>query len=744
MKLLILFIALLYVSVYGQQSMRGIVIDETGVPVPMAKVYCFETSKGALSDSDGSFKVFVNSDSVSLKITSIGFFPLKVSINFTNDSTYKFVIEHSSESLNEFVVSGNLEGILKRESPIPIEVYSADYLQKVPAPSIFEATQNINGVRPQVNCSVCNTGDVHINGMEGPYTMVTIDGMPVVGGLSSVYGLQGIPSSLMDRVEVVKGPASTLYGSEAVGGLINVITVPVIAADKVGVNYSYTSWNESQLDFHVKYGSKKVVSLLGVDHYNYSNPIDKNGDNFTDLTIKKRISLFHKTAFLRKSEKTATLLVRYMYEDRWGGEVDWEYKHRGGTEKYGESIFTNRLEFIGTYELPIKEKVIFSGSYSRHIQDSYYGDLSYQANQNIGFGQLVWHKKMSLRQNFLLGTSVRSTYYDDNTTATQTDDFGDLINRPDLFLLPGVFAQDEFKFNEKSTLLAGIRYDYHNVHKHIVTPRLSYKFDNEKNTELRFSYGNGFRVVNIFTEDHAALTGARTVEILNDLNPERTHNGNINLVQRINAPFSLITLDASLFYTYFSNKIVPDYLTDDSKIIYDNLDGYAVSQGATINMKMIFEFPLRINFGATFMNVFDEENGVRNQQLLTEKISGTWSASYAFKKPNISIDYSGSVYGPMKLPVVENDIRSEYSETYSIQNIKVSWEPNSQWTFYTGVRNLANFTPPANSILRSFDPFDTTAADTISNPNGYTFDPSYVYASFQGVNFFAGVSFKLP
>jgi outer membrane receptor for ferrienterochelin and colicins len=743
MRFVLLVCALQCLFVYGQQ-LQGRVVDEKGAAVPMAKVYCLQNSKGALTDSEGVFTLPVNSDSVSLKITSIGFFPLKETIIFKVDSNYTFVLEHSSDSLNEFVVSGNLEGILKRESPIPIEVYSADYLQKVPAPSIFEATQNINGVRPQVNCSVCNTGDVHINGMEGPYTMVTIDGMPVVGGLSSVYGLQGIPSSLMDRVEVVKGPASTLYGSEAVGGLINVITVPVLAADKVGVNYSYTSWNESQLDFHVKYGSKKVVSLLGVDHYNYSNPIDKNGDNFTDLTIKKRISLFHKTAFIRKSEKTATLLVRYMYEDRWGGEVDWEYKHRGGTEKYGESIFTNRLEIIGTYELPIIEKVIFSGSYSRHMQDSYYGDLAYLANQNIGFGQLVWHKKMSTRQKLLLGTSVRTTFYDDNTSATQSVESGITVNQPDLFLLPGVFGQDEFKINEKSTLLAGMRYDYHNVHKHILTPRLSYKFDNEKNTELRFSYGNGFRVVNIFTEDHAALTGARDVVILNDLNPERTHNGNINWVQRINAPFSFITLDASLFYTYFSNKIVPDYLTDDSKIIYDNLDGFAVSQGATINMKMIFEFPLRINFGATFMNVFDEENGVRNQQLLTEKISGTWSASYAFKRPSISIDYTGSVYGPMKLPVVENDIRSEYSETYSIQNIKVSWEPSTKWTIYGGVRNFTNFTPPANSILRSFDPFDTTAGDVVSNPNGYTFDPSYVYASFQGVNFFAGVSFRLP
>ena len=109
-------------------------------------------------------------------------------------------------------------------SPIPVEVYSPAYFKKNPSPNIFESLQMVNGVQPQLNCNVCNTGDIHINGMEGPYTMILIDGMPIVSSLSTVYGLAGIPNSMVKRIEIVKGPASTLYGSEAVGGLINIIT----------------------------------------------------------------------------------------------------------------------------------------------------------------------------------------------------------------------------------------------------------------------------------------------------------------------------------------------------------------------------------------------------------------------------------------------------------------------------------------------------------------------------------------
>ena len=107
---------------------------------------------------------------------------------------------------------------------VPILPKIAAFFRKNPTPSIFDALQNINGVRPQLNCNICNTGDIHINGLEGPYTMVLIDGMPIVSSLGTVYGLSGIPNSLVERVEIVKGPASSLYGSEAVGGLINIIT----------------------------------------------------------------------------------------------------------------------------------------------------------------------------------------------------------------------------------------------------------------------------------------------------------------------------------------------------------------------------------------------------------------------------------------------------------------------------------------------------------------------------------------
>ncbi len=174
------------------------------------------------------------------------------------------------DRLEEIVISGTLQEVSKSSSSVPIELYTAQFFRSNPAPSLFEGLFQVNGVQPQVNCNVCSAGDIHINGMEGPYTLVLIDGMPIVSGLSTVYGLFGIPQSLIDRVEIVKGPASTLYGSEAVGGLINVITKKSSNAPRFVVDLLQNSWGEFSADI----GGKLTIAknhhlLLGLNTYNY-------------------------------------------------------------------------------------------------------------------------------------------------------------------------------------------------------------------------------------------------------------------------------------------------------------------------------------------------------------------------------------------------------------------------------------------------------------------------------------------
>ncbi|WLD23892.1 TonB-dependent receptor [Flavobacterium dauae] len=649
------------------------------------------------------------------------------------------------DTLDEIVISGTMKPVSRSQSLVPVEVYTPTFFKKNPTSNVFEALQIVNGVRPQVNCSVCNTGDIHINGLEGPYTFVLIDGMPIVSGLSTVYGLSGIPNSLIERVEVVKGPASSLYGSEAVGGLINIITKNPKNASLFSADVFGTSWGEVNTDvgLSTKVGEKSHL-LMGVNYFNYSNPIDKNNDNFTDLTLQDRISVFQKWNFTRKSNKLFSIAGRYFYEDRWGGEMNWNKKYRGGDEVYGESIYTNRYELMGTYELPVAEKMFFSFSYANHDQNSVYGNTPYMAKQQVGFGQLTWDKKLG-KHDMLFGAAFRYTSYDDNTPAT---------NEKDVTTMPGFFAQDEISFNTKHSILLGARYDYNNNHGSIFTPRVAYRYKANTGDVIRLNAGTGFRVVNLFTEDHAALSGSRDVIVFEDLKPEKSYNVNLSYLKQWYFGSNVLQLEASTWYTYFTNAILPDYDTNPNQIIYDNLNGHATSKGISANVDLILGNGLKFIVGATLMDVSTEEEGVKQRQMLTERFSGTWAISYTIPSINLDIDYTGNLYGPMRLPLVsEWDPRPEYSETYSIQNIQLTYKGFKNFQVYGGVKNLLNWTPSKNVpflISRSNDPFDKNvqfdpngnAMRTPDNPYGLVFDPSYVYAANQGIRTFLGVRYN--
>lgn len=756
-----IFLFLVCVNVVFAQSteivLSGIVSSDGGI-LPGANVWIKELKTGVSTDLDGEFEINIPKGNYTIVVSFVGYnqFVEKIKAN----SNLSIEIKLDPSSLNEVVVTGTQREVRKMESAVPVDVYTPKFFKKNPTPNMYEALQNVNGVRPQINCNVCNTGDIHINGLEGPYTMIVIDGAPVVSGLSTVYGLSGIPTSMIEQMEIVKGPASSLYGSEAVGGLINVITKSPNNAPKFSADIFTTTWLEHNADigFVAKINNRLSV-LTGINAYSYNNPIDNNNDNFTDVSLQDRVSVFQKYNIKRKSNKSLSLSGRYFTENRWGGELQWTEEDRGGTNRYGESIITKRWEMFGVYELPTMENLKLSASYNAHNQDSYYGDMPYMGQQNIAFSQLTWTKDLN-RHQLLGGLAYRHTYYDDNTNATQElQADSSFSNLPSVYALPGIFIQDDILIDDKNRLLIGYRNDYHSEHGFIHTPRIAYKYSISEAQVLRLNMGSGFRVVNLFTEEHAALTGARNVEILENLNPERSYNANLNYVGKFYAKNGYyIGVDAAAWITHFENQILPDYDTDPNKIIYKNLNGYSRTAGVALNLDLTLPNQVRLLAGATLMDisVYDENEAGELEKIrpvLTERVTGTWSLSVPINRYNMSLDYTGNLYGPMRLPLLGNlDPRDEYSPWWSIQNIQVTWDKKSSpWAIYGGVKNLLNFTPAANSIARAHDPFDREVEfdangdviATANNPNALTFDPSYVYAPNQGIRGFIGVRYEI-
>ncbi len=727
MKCLAIPLVLLMLTgvVHAQTVLEGQVKDRSGKSIPFVNIRVTGTGQGEAADEEGRFRLTgVPSGRTIIKVSAVGYKSLKDTLDLQEGGTEQWspVLVPALAEMEEVVVTGTRKEQHLRDSPVKVEVVSAEKLSANPESNIISSMGQVNGVRQQVNCGVCGTNNLRINGMKGPYTLVLIDGMPIMSSLASVYGFNGIPNSVVDRIEVIKGPSSTLYGTRAVGGVINVITKEPSHTPLAHVNSYYTTHGQSNTDVALSpdIGSK-VHTMVSANYYRNQQRIDENGDNFTDIPLTERISLFNKWQIDRPGGRKATFAARYYSEDRFGGVMGWDEGDRGSSQIYGESIKTERWEFIGAYGLPYFEHVTTHFSLSDHYQDSYYGDSHYVGDQSVLYGDLTWDRNFGTH-DLLAGLTARYRSYSDNTQAQSGEKR----------FVPGVFLQDEWSITEKTDLLLGGRADHHEAHGLILSPRLNLKQDLGRYTSLRLNGGTGFREVDLFTEDHAALSGTREVVVEEELAPERSWNVSLNLHHIYTLGEGTGTFDLDGFYTYFTNKIIPDYNQDPNLIVYENLKGSGVSRGVAFSVDHRFTFPLSIGLGGTFQDVYQQEKGSKKEpEIFSPVFSGVFNAAYTVPGIGVKLDYTGNVTGPQALPEYpEPFARPTESPWYSLHNLKLSRTVAQHLDLYVSVKNIFDYTQPSPLI----DP---------EHPFSEDFDTEYAYGPLQGRRYLFGLSWKL-
>lgn len=739
-KFLLIFLLTLLQFKALSQEISGTVLG-VNEPIMGATVQLKGRNDGTSTDLNGNFILHdVPAGDHILEIRSVGFKVLQKEVTIPLAQKLMIHLEESTLSMDEVVITGTMQPTFISASPVKVEVVSSKFINTFSpsaATSLIEGVALINGVQEVTSCGVCFTNSISINGLPGPYTAVLMDGSPIYGNLASVYGLNGMPSMIIDRIEVIKGPNSTLYGSEAVAGVINVITKspedqPILEVDIMGTSHLESFGN---LSLSTKIG--KSYGMVGINHAHMGNYDDANNDSFGDRIHMDRISLFSKWKVHRSSGLKFSIAGKYHYEDRRNGVKEFltnnNYRTlRGSHEVYGESIYTNRFELFGTYEFLDHLKADFS--LSSHEQNSFYGDIFYKAKQNILFTNMIWNNHLK-SHDVTLGLTNRIQYYDDNTIAT--------LSHADQQHIPGIFGQDEWKLSHRLTSLTGIRLDHYKAHGLILSPRQSFKYQPGAWTTFRTNFGTGFRIVNLFTEDHAFVTGQREVVITEDLKPEESINFSININHVYTVGSSQGMLDVDAFYTYFTNKITPNY--EDQRIVYENIEGFAISKGFGINLQLEFSSPLAINLGLNLQEVTETEEGVRRIIEYAPRWTGLITANYQLKKWKASFAYSTNMTGPMGLPTVY-DVNTEgipvttprptTSETFTIHNIHITKNLDNWKSIYFGIQNLFNYVQPWSPMVG------------FNDPNAYPgfsdhFDTAYAYSPIHGREVYLGLKWVL-
>ena len=686
-------------------------VEAEGSAVPYARVEVRGAAAGAVADSAGEFRLRLAAGRYVLLATALGYASSSVPVEVAAGAVTEVRVElrSSALSLNPIVVTGTRKETFVTESPVKVEVVSGSYLRRKPSSNLMDVVGQVNGLYTQIDCGVCYTNNIRINGMEGPYTAVLIDGMPIMSALGAVYGLNGLNPSLVERLEVVKGPASTLYGPEAMAGVVNVITKDTRFAPRLVVEGRTTSVGRSTLEASGAVTSDQLGAFLSGSAVHMDRFVDGNGDGFSDTPLETRLSLFGRLDWLPAGRKRLSVSGKLYDEERFGGVESWTSSDRGSSTVYGEWIRTRRLELLGTWTPagPVRAEA----AVTEHRQDSWYGDQRFEAGQRVLYGAVLLDARPSQRHDVLVGLAARYTRYDDDTPATTS---------AERTLVPGLFVQDEVSVGPNVTVLGGLRLDHHRDHGAILSPRLSAKWQAGEETAVRVNTGTGFRVVHVFTEDHAALTGAREVVIEESLDPERSISvaGNLNHTLDLLGGEAMVDLD--VFYTRFSNRIIPDYDTDPNRIYYRNLDGRAVSRGVSLAWNHIFLEPaLSYDAGLTVQDVYVVESGARRAQLFSPRFTGVLSASWR-PAPRLSLDYTARFTGPMSLPeYAEPHTRPSRSPTYSVHDVQVAVDVSGGLEAYGAARNLFDFRQ-GSPLIAPADPF------------GDAFDTAYVWGPILG------------
>ena len=746
-----LFLILPFIINAQLTNVNGVVKSESGT-LGYASVSLLNSENGVISDVNGYFEIEIDlSKDNNLLISYIGHVSKKISLtnknlNFNNLIVY---LEEDINGLNEIVVTGTLKDEYVTESPVKVNVITAKKINSfLPSAgsNITKIVQLINGAQEVIACGVCYTNSISINGLEGPYTSVLMDGIPMYGNLASVYGLNGIPNMIIDRLEIVKGPSSTLYGSEAVAGVINIITKNPDDQPFISLDVQVTSHLESYLNMAVTNQIGKTTGYFGVNWDRKNDYDDYNNDGFGDDINLDRISLFNKWNIHRKSKKQFIISSRYYFEDRRNGVQEFlkngNYKNLRGSEKiYGESIYTYRFELFGEYEFDFIEDFEVNYSYSKHNQNSYYGSDYYVANQDIFFTQFTLSKKYN-KHDFLYGLSIKNNLYDDNTIATEKVVDGDIRNNASNQFIPGLLVQDQFKPSDKISLVGGLRLDHFKDHGLIFAPNFHIKYNPGQWLAFRLNVGTGFRLVNLFTEDHAFVTGQREVKIAEELQPEKSKSLILNTNYIYTGFNGSGNFDIDLFYTYFSNKIIPNY--DIQKyIIYQNSEGYSYSKGVSgaWNHSFLNGIAFTLNFNHQVVKYTENNNNIKT--MLDMEHSPRWTAGLNIKFPinnNWSINTSSNYVGVMQLPQVFDMLnngqiseisRPQKSKPFSIHNVNINGKLSNKNEVYFGILNIFNFRQKESPLVAYNDP-------NYNKGFSPSFDTSYTYAPNHGAEVFLG------
>jgi outer membrane receptor for ferrienterochelin and colicins len=624
-KLLYAFLLLSTSLVFSQNKIISGMISAENKTVQSATITLNNGQKITTSNSDGYYEFTNLSEGVyEIVVTGVAFQSSKKVILLGENSNYtlNFDLTNFQNNLQEVVVTGTKTFKRKTDSSIIVSVLDSKTLNNLQVCNLAEGLKFQPGLRVETDCQTCNYQQLRMNGLAGGYSQILINGRPIFSPLMGLYGMEQLPVNMIDRIEVVRGGGSSLYGSSAIGGTVNVIT-KIPTRDSFELNSFYQNMNGKGSDYLLN-GNASFVSenrdagvTLFMTHRE-RDFYDANGDNFSEIPKIENNSLganlFFKPTENQKLEVSLSNLNEYRFggemvdkpafltqqsEERkhkiWLGSLDYQINfndQKSSLITYAAWQNTDRIHYTGIF--PDAELEI-----QNHLENPPYGVSNNETLQ----GGLQFNYRLD---NFLKGSNVLTvgSEYISDKIFDIIPSYNYLVDQHTKNL--GSFLQSDWEILPSLNLLSGVRMDVHNLVDEVVfSPRLALLYKLKENTQFRLSYGTGFRAPQAFDTDlHIAFAGGGVSRVIYDpnLKEERSKSwsASVNYDKATENFIAGFTLEG--FYTHLNDAFILENIGNDEfgeLFEKQNGDGATV-QGITVELRANYNKKVQLETGFTF------------------------------------------------------------------------------------------------------------------------------------------------
>ena len=780
-KFLFTLFILCQITVFAQERITGHVLDSrTGEHIPYVTVYIEGTTVGTATDATGHYTLMnIPVGKHILTASSIGYTSSSKEINIVESTSaidIAFTLKEDAMALDQVVVSSSRSEVTRQMSPTLVSVMPAKLFETVAAPNLAIGLNYQTGVRVESNCQNCGFTQVRINGLEGSYSQVLIDSRATFSALTGVYGLEQIPANMIDRVEVIRGGGSAMYGSSAIGGVINVITkTPEYSSAEVATDFSvfgktgFDSNTTANATF-VTDNQKAGFTIFGQNRQR--SAVDMGDDGYSEIPELEN-KVLGLRSFFKLSERSKISLQYDAMKDyrRGGNRLDTPI---GMLDFMNEEYFVLNNDSDPNNDVVVDDiaemisHTINSGgiSYDYNSKDykrklNVYSSMQHNARESVynGCGQAKdfvvvsgaqftakFDKFLFMPAEFIAGLEHNYNSLTDKSFPVYAMD-GDTESKE---LAPGIisqsvntysgYVQNEWK-NDKLGVLVGVRADKNTLLKNVVfSPRANIRYNPSKKFNFRGTFSTGFRAPQLFDEDlHIALNGGERIVHRLDENLKQERSYSFSLSSDMYQEFGIVATNLLIegFYTSLQdafgfdegrNEFAPDGSAIHYKINTSGAKVYGVALEARVAVPDIVQFQLGVTLQDAKYNETQEwwDNGegkteadMEDDFFRSPDNYGYMTATFPVTK-KFSIAASGTYTGEMLVPHLgagPNGIDIlEVSNPFFDANLKVDY------TFGIARDVRMNINAGILNVFNSYQSdFDNNGGDRDS---GYIYGPA--------------------